>query len=69
MGRDDLMMPVLELPYIMVVLELYQGIDSAKYIYNYNINEDQDGDFDGVINAEDAQKCIHKGMGMPMDTT
>ena len=42
-----------------------RGIESGEVIYalNYNINEDQDDGFDGVINAEDAAYFYPQGHG------
>lgn len=66
-GRDDMLMPGVRTSpaYNRLYWNYTRGIDSGEVIYalNYNINEDQDGDFDGVINAEDAQKMYPQGHG------
>ena len=54
-GRDDFLQPgVRTAPaYNRFYWNFTRGIDAGEVIYalNYNINEDQDGDFDGVING------------------
>ena len=66
-GRDDFLQPGVEVTpvYNRLVWNYTRGIDAGEVIYalNYNIQEDNDDGFDGVINAEDALKMFPQGHG------
>lgn len=66
-GRDDFLPPGVEANpvYNRMFWNYTRGIDSGEVIYalNYNIKEDNDSDFDGVINADDAATLYPQGHG------
>jgi hypothetical protein len=66
-GRDDFLQPgVRTAPaYNRFYWNYTRGIDSGEVIYalNYNITEDEDQGFDGLVNAADAQKMYPQGHG------
>jgi len=66
-GRDDFLQPgVRTAPaYNRFYWNYTRGIDAGEVIYalNYNITEDEDQGFDGLVNAEDAQKMYPQGHG------
>jgi hypothetical protein len=66
-GRDDFLQPGVEVSpvYNRLIWNYTRGIDSGEVIYanNYNIQENQEEDLDGVINAEDAQVMFPQGHG------
>ncbi|MDE0966019.1 MAG: hypothetical protein OSB73_23075, partial [Candidatus Latescibacteria bacterium] len=66
-GRDDFMQPGVETGpvYNRMFWNYTRGIDSGEVIYalNYNIQEDQGQELDGVINAEDAHRMYPQGHG------
>ena len=66
-GRDDFLQPgVRTAPaYNRFYWNFTRGIDAGEVIYalNYNITEDEDQGFDGLVNAEDAQKMYPQGHG------
>ena len=66
-GRDDFLQPgVRTAPaYNRLFWNYTRGIDSGEVIYalNYNITEDEDQGFDGLVNAEDAQKMYPQSHG------
>ena len=66
-GRDDFLPPGVEATpvYNRLFWNYTRGIDSGEVIYaqNYNIQEDNDSDFDGIVNAEDAAVMFPQGHG------
>ena len=66
-GRDDFLPPGVEANpvYNRLFWNYTRGIDSGEVIYalNYNIQEDNNSDFDGVIDAEDAAVMFPQGHG------
>ena len=67
-GRDDFLLPGVEVSpvYNRMFWNYTRGIDSGEVIYavNYNIKENlAEGEFDGVIDAEDAAKMYPTGHG------
>ncbi len=66
-GRDDFLQPGVNVTpvYNRLVWNYTRGIDSGEVIYalNYNIKENNDQGFDGVINADDARKLYPQGHG------
>ena len=66
-GRDDFLPPGVEATpvYNRMFWNYTRGIDSGEVIYalNYNIQEDNNGEFDGVINADDAAIMFPQGHG------
>ena len=66
-GRDDFLQPgVRTAPaYNRFYWNYTRGIDAGEVIYalNYNITEDEDQGFDGLVDAEDAQKMYPQGHG------
>jgi hypothetical protein len=66
-GRDDFMQPGVETGpvYNRLFWNYTRGIDSGEVVYalNYNIQEDQGEDLDGVINAADASRMYPQGHG------
>jgi hypothetical protein len=66
-GRDDTLVPgVEESPvYNRLFWNYTRGIDSGEVIYalNYNIQEDNDGEINGAIDADDARKMFPQGHG------
>lgn len=66
-GRDDFLQPGVGISpvYNRLIWNYTRGIDSGEVIYanNYNIQENQEEDLDGVINAEDAQAMFPQGHG------
>ena len=66
-GRDDFLPPGVEANpvYNRLFWNYTRGIDSGEVIYasNYNIQEDNNGDFDGIIDAEDAAVMYPQGHG------
>ena len=66
-GRDDFMQPgVRRAPaYNRLYWNFTRGIDSGEVIYslNYNINEDANEDYNGTIDAVDAQRMYPQGHG------
>ena len=66
-GRDDFLPPGVQANpvYNRLFWNYTRGIDSGEVIYaqNYNIQEDNNSDFDGVIDAEDAAVMFPQGHG------
>lgn len=66
-GRDDFVQPGVETApvYNRLIWNFTRGIDSGEVIYanNYNIQESQEDDLDGVIDADDARKMYPQGHG------
>ena len=66
-GRDDFLQPGVETApvYNRLFWNYTRGIDAGEVIYalNYNIQEDQDGEVNGVVNADDARKMFPQGHG------
>ncbi|MBT5709325.1 MAG: hypothetical protein HOI66_23635, partial [Verrucomicrobia bacterium] len=66
-GRDDFLPPGVEATpvYNRLFWNYTRGIDSGEVIYaqNYNIQEDNDSEFDGIVNAEDAAVMFPQGHG------
>ncbi|MBK1875703.1 hypothetical protein [Pelagicoccus mobilis] len=66
-GRSDFLQPGVEIApvYNRLVWNYTRGIDSGEVIYalNYNIKEDQNGELDGTVNAEDAAVMYPQGHG------
>ncbi|MDC0065640.1 hypothetical protein OAK15_04205 [Verrucomicrobia bacterium] len=66
-GRDDFLQPGVRLApaYNRFYWNYTRGVDAGEVVYalNYNITEDEDQGFDGVVNAEDAQKMYPQGHG------
>jgi hypothetical protein len=66
-GRDDFIQPGVETGpvYNRMFWNYTRGIDSGEVIYalNYNIQEDQGQELDGIINAEDAHRMYPQGHG------
>ncbi|MDB4712659.1 hypothetical protein OAF43_00380 [bacterium] len=66
-GRDDFLQPGARTApaYNRFYWNYTRGIDAGEVIYalNYNITEDEDQGFDGLVNAEDAQKMYPQGHG------
>ncbi|MEI6342190.1 MAG: hypothetical protein WCR07_09540 [Verrucomicrobiota bacterium] len=66
-GRDDFLMPGVRVApvYNRLVWNYTRGINSGEVIYalNYNVQEDNNGAPDGVINASDAAKMYPQGHG------
>ncbi|MEI6342773.1 MAG: hypothetical protein WCR07_12510 [Verrucomicrobiota bacterium] len=66
-GRDDFLVPGVRVApvYNRLVWNYTRGINSGEVIYalNYNIQEDANGEPNGVINAADAAKMYPQGHG------
>lgn len=66
-GRDDFLQPGVDVTpvYNRLVWNYTRGIDSGEVVYalNYNIKENNDQGFDGVIDADDARKLYPQGHG------
>ena len=66
-GRDDFLVPGVETRpvYNRLFWNYTRGIDSGEVIYalNYNIQEQNDSGFDGVINTDDARHMFPQGHG------
>ena len=66
-GRDDFLVPGVRVApvYNRLVWNYTRGINSGEVIYalNYNIQEDNNGQPNGVINATDAAKMYPQGHG------
>ncbi|MBT7534991.1 MAG: hypothetical protein HN610_05455, partial [Verrucomicrobia bacterium] len=66
-GRDDFLVPGVEVGpvYNRMFWNYTRGIDSGEVIYalNYNIQEDNDGEINGAIDADDARKMFPQGHG------
>jgi hypothetical protein len=66
-GRSDFLQPGVEVApvYNRLVWNYTRGINSGEVIYalNYNIKENQDGELDGTVNAEDAAILYPQGHG------
>ncbi len=66
-GRDDFLVPGVRVApvYNRLVWNYTRGINSGEVVYalNYNIQEDNNGEPNGVINASDAAKMYPQGHG------